>query len=137
MRCLTEPSSGNCRAEGGGDGVEQQLASTQYSVFASAVLFLAHLVRGIRVETMMSTVRADASSAARRFEVVDPSDSPDHIPSAPEHASLITARSDGFLAGLDEEELVLAAKDVNALVMGSVARGMARRGDACATWPGR
>ncbi|ULE32003.1 DUF2254 domain-containing protein [Mycobacterium sp. IDR2000157661] len=82
------------------------------------VLFLAHLVREIRVETMMTTVRADASVAtAQVFKEMDDADASRQIPSIPAHAALIHARADGFLAGLDQQGLLSAAEEQDAVVV--------------------
>jgi uncharacterized membrane protein len=81
------------------------------------VLFLAHLVKEIRVETLVATVRADAAAAgSQMFKEKDSSDSLDSIPPVPAHACLITARSDGFLVGIDENALLSAAKDRDAVI---------------------
>lgn len=82
------------------------------------VLFLAHLVREIRVETMMTTVRADASAAGSQvFEQVDGTDEFRPVPSIPMHASLINAQADGFLATLDQQALLSAAADQDAVLV--------------------
>lgn len=83
------------------------------------VLFLAHLAREIRVETMLRSVHHDAGRAARRL-LGDPTpDRPlERVPVPPVHASLLVARRSGFLTDIDEAALAAtaAADDVVVLV---------------------
>jgi uncharacterized membrane protein len=80
------------------------------------VLFLAHLVRQIRVETMVNTVRADAAGTA---DAVLGGESGEHapLPTPPAHAVSINARHTGFVVGVDEGKLVDAAAKVDAVVL--------------------
>ena len=79
------------------------------------VLFLAHLVREIRVETMLSTVGADAKAASGQSGEDGESPS-DPFPAIPAHGSLITARGSGFLTTLDEEGLLETAQACGAVI---------------------
>lgn len=81
------------------------------------VLFLGHLVRQIRIETMLEHVVTDIEHLAKRL--LDPLDeSPDHdfAPSPPADAVPIAARSSGFLVEVDEDALLAAAVDADAVV---------------------
>lgn len=79
------------------------------------VLFLAHLARQIRVETMLRDVHDDASAT------VDNATSPledarplPELPVPPAHARAVTAPSSGFLTSFDESELLSAAVQADA-----------------------
>ncbi|MDQ6649263.1 MAG: DUF2254 domain-containing protein [Actinomycetota bacterium] len=82
------------------------------------VLFLAHLAREIRVETMLRTVHAEASSTARQL-LADrvPTATPPALPVPPPTAVRLLAGSSGFLVGLDERLLVAAAEAADAVVV--------------------
>ena len=84
------------------------------------VLFLGHLVRQIRIETMLAHVAAETSGTAQRLlEQVDPGagyPTADAVPSPPSNCSVIEARSTGFLVEVDEQALLAAAVDANAVV---------------------
>lgn len=100
-----------------------QISVTLAFVFALAsvvglVLFLAHLAREIRVETMLRTVHAEASSTARRLLTSrDPTAAAPSPPVPPMNASLLLAGSSGFLIRVDEQALVAAAVDADAVVL--------------------
>lgn len=82
------------------------------------VLFLAHLAREIRVETMLRTVHAEASSTARQLLTErDPSAAAPALPVPPRTASMLLAGGSGFLVGLDERALVSAAVAADAVVL--------------------
>ncbi len=75
------------------------------------VLFLAHLARQIRVETMLSDVHEDATSAVSRV-LEAPSDDPAERTAAPEVPDLarsVPASASGFLTSVDEQDLLDAA----------------------------
>ncbi len=82
------------------------------------VFFLAHLAREIRVETMLRTVHAEASSTARKLlarrdcAVARPA-----LPVPPGAADLLMAGSSGFLIGVDEQALLAAAVHADAVVL--------------------
>jgi uncharacterized membrane protein len=81
------------------------------------VLFLGHLVRQIRIETMLDHVSSDIESTAHRMlDLLD--DTPDHDFTAlpPAGASVITAGSSGFLVEVDERALLAAAVEADAVV---------------------
>ncbi|WP_431237509.1 DUF2254 domain-containing protein [Mycolicibacterium aichiense] len=80
------------------------------------VLFLGHLVRQIRIETMLDHVSADISDTTRR--TLDPIDEQqnDVSPTPPPHCDIITADSSGFLVQVDDRALVSAAVDAGAVV---------------------
>jgi len=77
------------------------------------VLFLGHLVRQIRIETMLGHVSADVTNTAHRL--LDGKRG-DFAPSPPADASTITARSSGFLIEADEQALLAAAVDNEAVI---------------------
>lgn len=83
------------------------------------VIFLAHLVRQIRVETMLRDVHKDATSTLRA--VLQPlADSPHdaaQIPDAPDNALLLTAPTSGFILRFDHNKLLDAARSADVTVM--------------------
>ncbi|MCF6386117.1 DUF2254 domain-containing protein [Mycobacterium sp. MBM] len=82
------------------------------------VLFLGHLVRQIRIETMLEHVVADIKRNARRL--LEPlEDCPDHdfAPTPPAAAATIPAASSGFLIEVDEQALLAAAVDADAVIL--------------------
>ncbi len=81
------------------------------------VFFLAHLVREIRVETMMHTVYDDAAAAAKTvFGELDQAGNASSIPRPPPWALPICATSSGFLVSVNEASLLSAAVDADAAV---------------------
>ncbi|PRC47398.1 DUF2254 domain-containing protein, partial [Mycobacterium sp. ITM-2017-0098] len=81
------------------------------------VLFLGHLVRQIRIETMLEHVSSDIDETAHRMlDRLD--DTPDHdfTPFPPPDASVVTARSSGFLVEVDEQALLAAAAEADAVI---------------------
>lgn len=79
------------------------------------VLFLAHLARELRVETMLSRVHAETNDT---INAVFP-ESKDELHSIPEPRDSIKhveAERSGFLTGLDERALVRAAHSADAVV---------------------
>ncbi len=83
------------------------------------VVFLAHLARQIRVETMLRTVFADADSTVRLLLDERDPDTPFHppLPAPPSGAVPLLAGGSGFLVGVDESELLDAAIDAGAVVL--------------------
>jgi uncharacterized membrane protein len=79
------------------------------------VLFLAHLARQIRVETMLRNVHADASDTGQRVL-------PERSPAAhegvtrPDDPDLVLASQSGFLLRVDEHELLAAAVEAGAVI---------------------
>lgn len=81
------------------------------------VLFLAHLVRQIRVETMLGAVLVDAvHTAEAAFDEIDDTARDGVPPTPPATARTVVARRTGFLTGVDEPPLVAAAARVGAVV---------------------
>ena len=82
------------------------------------VLFLAHLARQIRVETMLRDVHDDASATVRSAtgSLEDARPQPD-LPTQPAHALDVTAPSSGFLTSIDEAELLSAATRADAYLV--------------------
>ena len=82
------------------------------------VLFLAHLARQIRVETMLRNVHDEASATvvsatnARHDARPQPP-----LPTSPTDALVLTASSSGFLTSIDERELLSAAAKADACVV--------------------
>lgn len=100
-----------------------QLSVTVAFVLAIAsvvglVLFLAHLAREIRVETMLRKVHGDASDTIGRIlsERRPESDSVAG-PAPPIDAVPLSATASGFLVALDEDALLAAAVDADAVLL--------------------
>ena len=87
------------------------------SVFA-LVLFLAHLAREIRVETMLDAVHRDATGTLDRvLQARGPDQRSPGIPEVPaHHVPLFTAAS-GFLVWINEPDLLAAAVQANAALV--------------------
>ncbi len=99
-----------------------RIAVTLGSLLAMAsvlalVLFLGHLVRQIRIETMLEHV---ATEARRTADILlDPADEDHgahHAPQTPLSSNVICAPSSGFLVGIDEQALLAAAVDTGAVI---------------------
>lgn len=76
------------------------------------VVFLAHLARQIRVETMLREVHHDATETIAAVVVRDDRAQPnghERLPQPPLHAVRLFARSSGFLVQIDEEALCRCA----------------------------
>lgn len=74
------------------------------------VIFLAHLARQIRVETMLAQVHADATATVTAVLPDDADRSPRTNPLlVPDHATILLARSSGFLVRTDHDELLSVA----------------------------
>ncbi len=82
------------------------------------VLFLAHLAREIRVETMLRRVHAEAGATAERTlsERSGPV-APEGLPTPPSTAVPLLAPRSGFLTSLDAPALLAAAVDAGAVVL--------------------
>ena len=83
------------------------------------VLFLAHLARQIRVETMLEAVRRDGSSSVRQL-LDDHDPLPPVLPepvSPAAGAKVLPAPHTGFLTQVAEDELLAAAVDCGAVVV--------------------
>ena len=78
------------------------------------VLFLAHLTREIRVETMMKNVHAETAATIERLIPRDPAPQPDFA--APPGGQRISAAVSGFLNSIDSSRLVDAARDAGAVI---------------------
>ncbi len=99
-----------------------QLSVTVAFVLALAsvvglVLFLAHLAREIRVETMLETVHTDASATIQQLlPERDPATHGDPTPPPPAGAVPLPAGSSGFLVRVDEAALLAAAVEADAIL---------------------
>lgn len=81
------------------------------------VLFLAHLARQIRVETMLRDVHNDAGATVQSStDPLDKSRPPPTLPHPPPHAIDITAPSSGFMTSIREHELLSAATNADAVL---------------------
>lgn len=82
------------------------------------VLFLAHLARQIRVETMLREVHDDANATlnSATIPLADAEPQPP-LPTPPPNAAILSAPSSGFLTRIDGGELLSAATKVDAYVM--------------------
>ena len=83
------------------------------------VLFLAHLARQIRVETMLRNVHADATDTANRVleEAASAGSAYRPLPSPPLTAHLVAAPGSGFLVGVNATALLAAAVDADAIIV--------------------
>ena len=83
------------------------------------VVFLAHLARQIRVETMLRTVHDDGSSTLGLLLDERDADAPNPapLPVPPPDAVALLARASGFMVRVDESELLDAAVDAGAVVL--------------------
>lgn len=111
------------RAVRSDDGGVPRLSVTMAFVLGIAsmlclVLFLAHLARKIRVETMLRDVHQDAR-ATLRTATAPRDDVPPRppIPAPPEHAVCLRAPSSGFLTSIDQAELRSAATKADACLV--------------------
>ena len=81
------------------------------------VIFLAHLAKEIRVETMLANVHQDASKTLQRVLAErDPDQTPAEFPEPPPHSAPLMAPSSGFLVWIDEPALLAAAREADALL---------------------
>ena len=83
------------------------------------VLFLAHLARQIRVETMLRDVHDDASATVQSMtSPLDDDTCPESaLPTPPTNAIEVKAPSSGFVTSFDEAGLLSAATEMNACVV--------------------
>lgn len=83
------------------------------------VVFLAHLARQIRVETMLNDVHQDASTTLRAtLHQPDPSpDGPTHVPQTPPEAWKMMAPGSGFLVRVDQQALLQTCLDLDVIVV--------------------
>ncbi len=101
--------------------VPQMAVSVAYLLALASVLglvlFLAHLAREIRVETMLVKVHNDASdTVARVLESLSESDPPGALPDPAVSSEPIMADSSGLLVHADEPAMLKAATDADAVV---------------------
>jgi len=86
------------------------------SVFA-LVVFLAHLAKEIRVETMLATVHRDATATLRRvLPDREPNRPPAAVPDIPPVGEVVPAPSSGFLVWIDEPALLRATRQADAVL---------------------
>ncbi len=90
-----------------------------FASLAALLGFITHIVRVLRIDTMMATVHSEAQAAIRAFypsygddRPRDPTD--DTTPADPGH--LITAARSGFVRVIDVEGLVSGARDQDTVV---------------------
>ncbi len=83
------------------------------------VLFLAHLAKEIRVETMLANVHQDAIDTLNRvLPAIDGADSGSDSPAeSPEDAQTLVADSSGFLVRIDETAILAAAVQADAILV--------------------
>ncbi|MFG2415132.1 DUF2254 domain-containing protein [Streptomyces goshikiensis] len=88
------------------------------SVFA-LVVFLSHLTRKIRVETMLRDVHTDASATIRKLLTESDPSTADHaaVPQLPPDGLPLLVGVSGFLATVNEKALLAAAIDADAVVL--------------------
>lgn len=108
----------------GGDSAEPfvpRISITVSFVLAVAsvvglVVFLAHLARQIRVETMLRDVHQDASATVRVVFDDEGAERP-QPPETPERAAVLVAGNSGFLVRIDHSDLLAAARAADAVVV--------------------
>ncbi|MCH9669200.1 MAG: DUF2254 domain-containing protein [Actinomycetia bacterium] len=98
-----------------------QIAVTVAYVLAMAsvlalVLFLGHLVRQIRIETTLGHVSSDVKDTAYRLLEPVGENTDDVAPSPPRNAGIVPAPSSGYLVEADEQALLAAAVDADAVI---------------------
>ncbi|MFF8990986.1 DUF2254 domain-containing protein [Streptomyces sp. NPDC014983] len=110
--------------DGSGKQFVPQLSVSVAFVLALAsvlclVVFLSHLVRELRVEVMLVAVHQDAQHTIDRVLGDDETDraSLEELPRPPAEAVPLLASRSGFLAAVDEEALLRAAVDADAVVL--------------------
>ncbi len=83
------------------------------------VLFLAHLVGQIRVETMLREVHADASDAITAVLAIPATGRPEvtTLPRPPPTPLLLIAAKSGFLTRIDEQAILNAAIEADAVIV--------------------
>lgn len=117
----------NAHDEHAGDTAQVSVSVAVFLALLSViglVFFLAHLVAEIRVETMMHTVWADSIAAAGQiFEATDAAEEDARMPQPPHDADLVDAGSTGFLVSVDEQSLMSAAAQAEAVVLVNRAPG--------------
>lgn len=91
-------------------------ALAMVSVWA-LVVFLGHLVRQIRIETMLDQVAAESiDRAGSLLKLTERADEPAALVAPPVHRTEIEARFSGYLVELDEGVLVAAALQADAVL---------------------
>lgn len=80
------------------------------------VLFLAHLTRQIRVETMLVNVHQDASKSAESYLGERDASRSAELLDAPIGATIVVARASGFLVRVDESDVVSTAEETDACI---------------------
>lgn len=101
------------------------------------VLFLAHLVREIRVETMLANVYRDAAKAVRAAAPkYDPRTARPPVPRRPLGAQPVDAASSGFVVRVDEAALLTAAAELNAVIAvdGAPGRSVTKGTPVASVW---
>ncbi|MEO8967244.1 MAG: DUF2254 domain-containing protein [Solirubrobacteraceae bacterium] len=82
------------------------------------VFFLAHLAQQIRVETMLRNVHHDASDTVKRVLRARESDAESETPPTPPPGAVVMlAAASGFLVQIDEQTLLSAAGDADAIIL--------------------
>ena len=81
------------------------------------VVFLAHLARQIRVETMLRDVHQDASATVAAVLDRAGDATPGSIPAIPEDAVRLFAGASGFVVDIDHQRVVDAARAAEAVVV--------------------
>jgi uncharacterized membrane protein len=106
-----------------GSGFVPHLAITVAYVFAlasvvSVLLFLAHLAKQIRIESMFRTVHAETTGTLRLLAKHAPGPDSAELPLSPTTGVVhLCAASSGFLVSVDERSLLTAARRAGAVVV--------------------
>ncbi len=117
LTALREVHSGS----GAGPSAVPRIAVTVAFVLAllsvlGLVLFLAHLVQKIRVETMLRNVHQEANATIGSVLVREEDAESPREPQRPKDALPVLAPGSGFVNDIDEERLLAVAKDTGVLV---------------------
>ncbi|MGD9621950.1 MAG: DUF2254 domain-containing protein [Mycolicibacterium sp.] len=108
-------------SDGGAEFVPQIAVTVAYLLAMSSVLalilFLGHLVRQIRIETMFEQVCADIKSTTHRLlDRIEDRREHDFTPTPPDDAPLVTAPASGFIVQIDAQALVEAAVEADVVI---------------------
>lgn len=81
------------------------------------VLFLAHLARQIRIETMLHGVHSDATATLRRVRADNHGAHPTELPSPGPSAVTLTSGASGFLVSVERRRLLSSAVRADAVIL--------------------
>ena len=126
--CLTVLRAVRNGDEAGAEVVPRLATSLAYVLAVASVLalvlFLGHLTRQIRVETMLDDVRGDASRTVRAvLPQRRKAAGPVAVPLAPPDACEVRVRDEGFVTRIDHDRLLKVAVDEGVVLQLAVSAG--------------